>query len=57
MNLTVMTVLFLVIAVLVAIGIVAAVALPHLRGREDHDHDRLGAGDEQRHSSRTHRQR
>src|SRR5699024_7148835 len=52
MDLTVVTVLFLLTAVLVAIAILLAVALPNLRRREDHD-DGTGSGEDRRHSSRT----
>src|SRR5699024_3904648 len=55
MDLTVVTVLFLLTAVLVAIAILLAVALPNLRRREDHD-DGTGSGEDRRHSSRTPRE-
>lgn len=56
MDLTVVTVLFLLTAVLVAIAIVLAVALPNLRRREDHDDGTTGSGEDRRHSSRTPRE-
>src|SRR5699024_4427267 len=55
MDLTVVPVLCLLSAVLVAIAILLAVALPNLRRREDHD-DGTGSGEDRRHSSRTPRE-
>lgn len=54
MNVTAVTVIFLAVALLVAVGIVAAVAWPRLRRPRDpaHSYDRAAA-DEQRHRSRT----
>lgn len=56
MDLTVVTVLFLLTAVLVAIAILLAVALPNVRRREDHDDGTVGSGEDRRHSSRTPRE-
>src|SRR5699024_2125977 len=56
MDLTLVTVLFLGVAVLVAIGILAVVALPRLRRREEPERAEASVREDQRHRSRTSRE-
>jgi type II secretory pathway pseudopilin PulG len=51
MNIGVVTVIFLLLAVLVAVGVLAAVALPHLRGESERDRSEHAV--QTRHRSRT----